>query len=155
MIGVLGFVICLLIMYRTNHGIRGIQKFEPNFRLLDMRFHYNKEIIKQTFEQIEVGGRMAYQRFLMLDFIFIVFFLMTMISLSDTLRVSSSIKIILYMACILRALFDIFENILLLHMLGQYPVLNSVLATTCSWITTFKFIMLYIWLIALGIQLCL
>ena len=152
LIGVLGFVICLLVMYMTDHGIRGIQIFDRSFRLLDMRFHYSSEIVKQTFEQISEGGRIAYQKYLMLDFIFIVCFLVTMITITDAVLVSPHVKTILYIVCGLRALFDVFENILLLRMLGQYPVFNETLATICSWITTFKFIMLYIWLMSIAMQ---
>jgi hypothetical protein len=146
-IGVLGFVICLLVMYMTNHGIRGIQNFDRDFRLLDMRFHYSSEIVKQTFEQISAGGRGAYQRYLILDFVFILFFLATMITVSDAIPVSLSVKIALFIVCGLRALLDILENILLLRMLGQYPVFNEAMASVCSRITTFKFIMLYLWLV--------
>ncbi len=151
LIGIFGFVICLLIMYLTDHGIRGIQTFDRSFRLLDMRFHYNSQIVKQTFEQISEGGRLAYQRYLVLDFIFIICFFITMIAISDAVFVSPHIKTILYIVCGLRALFDIFENILLLYMLGQYPVFNPALTTICSWFTTFKFIMLYLWLLSIAV----
>lgn len=141
-----------MIMYMTDHGIRGIQTFDRSFRLLDMRFHYRSKLVKQTFEQISEGGRIAYQKYLVLDFIFIVCFLVIMISISDAVIVSPHVKTILYIVCGLRALFDVFENILLLHMLGQYPTFNKTLATICSWITTFKFIMLYIWLLSIVMQ---
>lgn len=60
-ISVSGFVICLLIMYMTRHGISGIREFDPSFRLLDMRFQYSSETIQQTFEKIHDGGRLAYK----------------------------------------------------------------------------------------------
>ncbi|MDF2886598.1 MAG: hypothetical protein K0R23_983 [Lacrimispora sp.] len=62
------------------------------------------------------------------------------------------IKIILFIVCGLRAIFDITENILLLTMLGRYPVFSKFIATLCSWFTTFKFIMLYIWLLFIAMQ---
>jgi hypothetical protein len=139
-------------MYMTDHGIRGIQTFDHSFRLLDMCFHYSSETVKQTFEQISEGGRKAYQKYLVLDFIFIVCFLITMITISDAVLVSPHIRTFFYIVCGLRALFDVFENILLLCMLGQYPVFNNTLATICSWFTTFKFIMLYIWLLSISMQ---
>lgn len=151
-IGVIGFTACLLVMYMTDHGIRGIQKYDHTFRLLDMRFHYSIETVKQTFKQISKGGRIAYQKYLVLDFIFIVFFLVTMITLSDAILVSPYVRAILYIVCGLRALFDVFENIFLLRLLGQYPVFDETLATICSWFTTFKFIMLYIWLLSIVMQ---
>ncbi len=148
-IGIFGFFICLLVMYLTDHGIRSIQTFNSSFRLLDMRFHYISETVKQTFEQISKGGRIAYQKYLVLDFIFILCFLITMITISDAVPTSPKVKTFVYILCGLRALFDVFENILLLHMLNQYPVFNKTTATICSWFTTFKFIMLYIWLLTI------
>ncbi len=151
-IGVFGFVACLLIMYLTNHGIRGIQTFDSSFRLLDMRFHYSIEDVKQTFEQLSEGGRIAYQKYLVLDFVFILFFFITMVTISDAISAPQNVRVILYVMCGLRALLDIAENILLLHMLGHYPVFCETLATICSWFTTFKFIMLYIWLLSILIH---
>ncbi|WMJ89344.1 hypothetical protein [Anaerocolumna sp. MB42-C2] len=148
-IGIFGFLICLLVMYMTGHGIRSIQTFDSSFRLLDMRFHYSSETVKQTFEQIQKGGRIAYQKYLVLDFIFILCFLITMVTLSDAVHMSPEIKTFLYILCVLRALFDVFENILLLHMLKQYPVFSKITATICSWFTTLKFVMLYIWLLTI------
>ena len=145
-ISFLGFLACLMVMYTTDHGVPGIKKFDPSFRLLDMRFHYSSEIVKQTFERIGEAGRRAYQKYLVLDFVFIAFFLITMITITNAVPAPSYIRTVLYILCGLRAFFDVFENILLLHMLGQYPVFNDTLATICSWITTLKFIMLYIWL---------
>jgi hypothetical protein len=139
-------------MYMTDHGIRGIQKFDSSFRLLDMRFHYNSDIVKQTLEQISESGRLAYKKYLLLDFIFIIFLFVTMISISDIALVPPYVRNLLYFVCGLRALFDVFENILLLRMLGQYPVFSQITATICSWITTLKFIMLYIWLLFIVIQ---
>ncbi|NLJ87977.1 MAG: hypothetical protein GX327_04230 [Epulopiscium sp.] len=148
-ISVLGFLICLLIMYMTDHGIPGIRKYDPSFRLLDMHFHYSSETVKETFDKISEGGRIAYKTYLLLDFIFIVFFLITMFTISDVVLISSQLKIIICTVCGLRALFDVLENILLLRMLGQYPLFNDNLAKICPWLTSFKFIMLYIWLIVI------
>ncbi len=149
-VGVLGFILCLMIMYFSNHGIRGIQKYDHSFRLLDMRFHYNGKLVYQTFEQISSEGRIAYQKYLALDFIFIVFFLVTMIILTEVAIASLHVRTFLYILCGLRAMFDVIENILLLNMLGRYPVFNENLAALCSWFTTFKFIMLYIWLLSIA-----
>lgn len=151
-IGICGFIACLFIMYGTDHGIHGIQMYTRSFRLLDMQFHYSSETVKQTFEQINSGGRSAYQKYLVLDFIFIIFFLITMITTTDAVFGSPHVRTILYMVCGLRAFFDIVENILLLRMLGQYPLFNKATATICSWFTTFKFIMLYIWLLSIAAQ---
>lgn len=147
-IGIGGFIIILFIMYRTDHGIPGIQKYDPSFRLLDMRFHYSSETVRQTFDQIQEGGRIAYQKYLLLDFMFILCFFQTMIAISDAVPSSVHIRTFFYLLCALRALFDISENTLLLYMLRQYPIFNGVTATVCAWFTTVKFAMLSIWLLS-------
>ncbi|NTV78102.1 MAG: hypothetical protein HGA25_02895 [Clostridiales bacterium] len=154
-IGIMGFIICLMVMYLTDHGISGIQTYDCSFRLLDMRFHYTSKIVNQTFEQISAGGRIAYQKYLVLDFIFIICFLVVMISISSTVFTSPHVKLFLYTLCGLRALLDVLENILLLRMLRQYPDFDKTLASICSWSTTFKFIMLYIWLLLMILSIIL
>lgn len=155
LIGILGFVLCLFIMYATPHGIRGIQKFDSTFRLLDMQFHYNSKIVKQTFERIHEDGRNAYKKYLLLDYIFIMCFFITMIGITDLFFVSPKVRTILFILCGLRALFDILENTLLLYMLHKYPVFKPNLAAFCSWITTFKFVMLYLWFGIIALQVIL
>jgi hypothetical protein len=139
-------------MYRTKHGIPGILAFDHSFRLLDMIFHYTGEIVIQTFEQISEGGRIAYQKYLVLDFVFITFFFIIMVTNSNIVTASLHVRTILSIVCGLRALFDILENIFLLIMLGEYPIFNDTLATICSWFTTLKFLMLYIWMIYVVIK---
>ncbi len=153
LIGFLGFLVCLFIMYRTGYGIRGIQVHSPSFRLLDMRFYYNPDTVKQTFEQIGKGGRYAYQRYLVLDFIFILCFLITMITILNFININVQIRTMLCILCGMRALFDVIENLLLIHMLRQYPRFNEFLASACSCFTTFKFIMLYFWLFIILMQI--
>lgn len=148
-IGVVGLFACLLVMYMTDHGIRGIQKYDPSFRLLDMRFRYSSATVEQTFAQIGREGRTAYKKYLVLDFIFIAFLLVTMITVTDAVYISARVRIILYIICGMRALFDIIENLLLLRLLEQFPSLSQTMAEVCSWFTTFKFIMLYLWLTGL------
>lgn len=69
-IGIVGFIICLMIMYTTNHGIRGMRKYDADFRLLDMRFHYTAADVNETFTKLNDGGRVAYRDYWILDFFF-------------------------------------------------------------------------------------
>ncbi len=151
-IGITGFLLCLLLMQTTNHGPRGIQKFDPSFRLPDMRFHYSGKSLKPVLERIGEEGRKAYKRFLLLDFIFITCFLITMLVITNAGFVSNPVRILLTITAVLRAVLDVTENTLLLFMLNKYPEFNEKAAVICSWSTTVKFIMLYSWLLLLAIQ---
>ena len=151
-IGIVGFVICLIIMYTTDSGIPGIQKYDPNFRLLDMQFHYDAEVVYNTFEKIGDSGREAYQNFLLLDFVFIFCLLITMLVITAKVFSYPRTRTFFVWICVLRALFDILENILLLVMLNSYPLFNNHLATMCSCITTLKFVVLYAWILGIIIR---
>lgn len=151
-VGIIGFLLCLLIMYTTNHGPRGIQKCDPSFRLPDMRFHYSGKALKPVLERIGEEGRKAYKRYLLLDFIFISCFLITMLTITNAGSASDPLRILLIITAIMRAVLDVMENTLLLHMLNQYPKFNEKAAAICSWSTTLKFIMLYAWLFLLVMQ---
>lgn len=149
-VGVTGFVVCLFIMYGTKHGIPGIRKYDTDFRLLDMRFRYNSEDVYRTFERITSEGRSAYRTYLMLDYCFIVFFLIVMLAISYKISSSNGVKYLLIGSSLSRALLDVAENTILINLLGKHSDPSPLLANICSWCTTFKFISLYIWIIVIA-----
>lgn len=148
-IGIVGFFICLILMYGSEHGIRGIRKYDSSFQLLDMRFHYSSKEVARVFEAIGDKGRNAYKRYLILDFFFILCLLITMFAITNHMILLPSATIILYVICILRAIFDCMENSALLIMLSKYPTVNHSLNRLCACFTTSKFIMLFSWLIGI------
>lgn len=151
-LGFIGFFVSLAIMYGTNHGIPGIQKYSPGFRLLDMRFRYNGDSIYQAFNELGIEGMTAYKSFLCLDFCFITCFLVVMLFISYKLVPTRNYMTYTLMGlAVIRALLDVLENILLLILIHTYPVQHQVLGEICSWATTFKFVALFAWLICVGI----
>lgn len=148
-IGMVVFILCIIIMYCTNYGIPGIRKYDENFKLLDMRFHYSVEDIKDTLTKIGDEGRKAYFNYLILDFIFIFSFFIVQFVLTDKFVTNVNLKNILYVLVIARAVFDIIENSILLKIIHGYPSYNIELANICTWITTFKFVMMYTWIIGI------
>lgn len=152
-IGLIGFVMCLIIMYTTNHGIPGIRKHDPNFRLLDMQFHYRSDTVYDTFDKLGKEGRKAYQNYWILDFFFIVCFLTVQITVVNIIDKRSALRIILIMLSVLRGLFDVIENGILIYLIGKFPEQNNQLASFCSYMTTSKFIALYLWIIGIMIVL--
>lgn len=146
-----GFLGSLFIMYNTEHGIPGIKKYDQEFKLLDMRFRYNSNILYNTFEIIGKEGRNAYKKYLIVDFIFIFFFLVLKLLISFKITNSPFILYILIFFVVIRAVFDIIENTILIFLLNISPKKNYFWARICSWVTTFKFIALYLWLISIVI----
>ena len=144
--GIIGFFISLFIMYRTEHGIPGIKKYDSDFRLLDMRFRYNSKILYNTLERIGTNGMKLYRNFLFLDFFFIACFLIVMIFITQKVTEINIIIFTLSGFAISRSIFDVLENISLITLIKMYPSKNNVIANFCSWATTLKFISLYLWL---------
>ncbi|PKM95617.1 MAG: hypothetical protein CVU84_02100 [Firmicutes bacterium HGW-Firmicutes-1] len=144
--GIVGFLFCLFVMYRTNHGIPGIQKYDPKFRLLDMRFRYNSNIVYDTFERIGIEGRKAYENYLLLDFCFITCFLIVMIAITLKVTTDMVIRNLLIAFAISRAIYDVLENTILIILLNRYPNQSNLMAKFCSLATTLKFISLYLWI---------
>lgn len=110
-------------------------------------------MVQDTFEKIGVEGRVAYCNFLILDYVFIVCFLIVMLMISKMISNSLVVQNTLYILCILRAMFDCIENAMLIFMLNNYPVFNSTIAKVCSHMTTLKFIMLYSWLLIILVHI--
>lgn len=148
-VGITGFLICLFIMYMTNLGVRGIRKYDPGFQSPDMQLHYSAASITDTFEKIGANGRAIYRKYLFLDCAFTLFFLIVMVTITGFLFTETLARNLMFAICIFRAIFDILENSLLLIILRNYPVINKPLITICSAFTTIKFVLLYIWILAL------
>lgn len=145
-VGISGFFITLSIMYLTDLGVRGIRKIDPSFQSPDMKLHYSASQIAETFEKMDAPGRALYQKYLILDCAFAIFLLIVMLMITCLLLNESKLRFVLFAVCIFRGVFDILENILLLRALGMYPKMNGQLAF-CSLATTFKFMMLGLWVL--------
>lgn len=152
-IGITGFFICLAIMYMTNLGVRGIRVYDPAFQSPDMKFHYSAGQVTQAFEQIGNEGRTIYQKYLILDSAFTLCFLISMVTITNLLFTGSLARNFLLAVCIFRAIFDILENSFLLIVLKSYPDINKPMLIICSYFTTIKFVLLYIWILVIIIQL--
>ncbi len=144
-LGVIGFFISLILMEFSNLGVRGIQQYDPGFRLLDMRFRYDANTMYQTFDQIGRLGQKSYQHYLFLDYGFIVCFLIVMLALSFWVTTDPRQRNILIALASARALCDILENTLLIGLINSYPQQQMFLATVCSWMTTIKFVFMFLW----------
>lgn len=144
-LGTIGFFASLILMEFTNLGAQGIQKYDPGFSLLDMRFRYDANTVYQVFDQIGKQGQKAYRHYLLLDYCFIVCFLIVMLALSFRFTTDPLQRNMLIVLASARALCDILENTLLIGLINNYPQQNMLLATICSWATTIKFVFMFLW----------
>ena len=147
-IGIIGFFITLFIMYATKYGLPGIKQCDREFKPADMKFFYKKSLLYETFERIGEDGRKAYFGYFIIDFFLISFTLIVMLTITDLLMQDPDIHYTVYLAAGLKALFDILENCLCLYLLHIYPVKNNIAAFFASSATMLKFVMFYLWLLA-------
>ena len=151
-IGIVGFLICLALMYLTDLGVRGIRRYDSSFHSPDMKFHYSVKQVMETFERIGETGRLIYQKYLILDCLFTLFFLIVMLAITNKLITNPSVGNILFVVCVLRAIFDLLENGFLIKVLKKYPEINKSILKWCSYFTTTKFLCLYLWIAVLIIN---
>lgn len=153
MAGILGFFICLCMMYTTDLGVRGIRVYDPAFQSPDTKFHYSAGQLTQTFEEIGDGGWAVFQKYLILDCVFTLCFLIVMFTITTIVFTEGSICYFMLGVCIFRGVSDLLENTMMLLVLRQFPDYHTQLVTICSYVTTIKFILLYIWISGLLIQI--
>lgn len=151
-LGAIGLFFCLFIMYATSYGIPGITKYDKDFKLLDMQLHYNSKKVYSTFEKIGVEGRNAYLNYLILDYFFIICLFIVMFSITQQFVKNKILHDILIILSLSRGVLDVFENTLLIILINHYPIQNALMANVCSWITTIKFIAMFLWIIGLIIS---
>ena len=147
-IGILGFVITLFIMYATKYGLPGIRQYNKEFKPVDMKFFYKSSLLYETFEEIGEDGRKAYFGYFIIDSFLAGFMLIVMVMITDLLMHDPDVHYLVYLTAGLKALFDILENCLCLYLLHIYPAKNNIAAFFAPCTTMLKFIMLYLWLLA-------
>ena len=141
----IGLMVSLVIMYGTELGIPGITQFYKQFKLLDMQFTYNYDIVTQTFLHIGAEGMRHYQSYLLVDLGFIIFLWLVQAYLNSKIQ-QKQINRIAYALITMRMLFDLTENTMIMIMLRHEKVVSSTYVTISSTITSLKFICLYSWI---------
>jgi hypothetical protein len=131
-LAILGFIFSLYLMYNTEHGIPGIQKYDENFRLLDMRFRYDSSVIYESFNNIGNQGMKAYKKYLLVNLFFMIYFLIIMVAISNQILTEIFYQYLLIILSFSRAIFDVIENTIIIILINQYPDENIRLTTFCS-----------------------
>jgi hypothetical protein len=147
-IGTAGLFVMLFIMYATKHGVPGIRQYYKEFKPVDMKFYYKNSLLYETFEKIGSEGRKIYFGYFISDFFLLSFTLIVMTAITDMLMHDPDLHYVVYLLAGLKALFDILENCFCLYLLHIYPAKNNILAFLASLVTSLKFIMFYLWFLA-------
>ena len=147
-IACIGFAACLYLMqFRT---VPALAKLCPDFKLPDMRLHYDAPALFDTLEQVGAQGQALLKRYWLTDFGFIACFLVIMLVVTFNNAPLEPIRNAMYIAAILRAALDMTENLLLLSVTAAYPAkMRRKTATVAGFVTSAKFLALGLWLLGL------
>ena len=149
---ILVFILTLLVIWRNDSVFR---TYSEGANKLDMRFRYNAIDVYQLFKILGIVGRFLYIRYLCIDFVFIASFALVQNYIlkwvMGKVMLNSRWRCLLYLSYF-RALFDVTENILILILLTSFPTELTWLVMVSSFATSLKFILLYLWLIAIPVS---
>ena len=131
--------ICGLIFFLLPHNIF--------WNMLDLRFYYTEEIVKQSFLSIgEEGRQLYYFSTLIIDTIYPLLYVSLLLGAYNKLFKENTFLLILPLAA---GFFDILENIQVSLLLSNFPTLLSQNIFYSSTSTSIKWIVIVISLIVL------
>jgi len=150
---ILILISALMIMEKIKLGFL---VYSNGAKTLDMRFGYTATDVFKLFTTLGVGGRSIYVKYLCDDFIFIASFAIVqnyILKVAIGKEMLNSKWSALLSIAYLRAFFDVTENIIILSLLNNFPVVLSSLVTVASSITRLKFIAYGMWILAIPTSL--
>lgn len=146
---VLILVSILIVMEKIEKIFLG---YSNGTKILDMRFGYNYQDVFQLFRELGKEGRSIYSKYLSYDFIFTISFAIVQNYILKFVMgknlLNSKWRALLYISY-LRAFFDIIENIIILSLLNDFPIISLLIVTVASSTTRLKFIVYGIWMLAI------
>ena len=151
----------LVSLYFVEQGVAGsnvVATYNNGYGTFDMK-QYDPLKVVQVLSEMKPEGIRIYRWYYVFDFIFIICFLVFQCMLSIGVFSwwkSYMGKVFVCLIPILRGIFDIVENIILLRTLFTFPNINDTAIKISALCTGAKLWMVKLWLIELiiGIVLC-
>lgn len=109
---------------------------------------YSVDIVTRVLNQMEPKGVAVYKKYFAADFFFVLTFGSLQIMLLNMVYKwikNKNLKYILWTVPVLRGIFDIIENIMLLTVLNQFPIISERIVYISSIATGLKLLMIKIW----------
>lgn len=154
-------ILFLISFYFVEYGVAGsniVATYNQGYGTFDMKY-YNPSKVVQVLSEMSPEGIVIYRWYYVFDFIFIGCFLafqcMCSIGLFSWCKDTMS-KLMVCSIPILRGIFDMVENSILLSTLFTFPKVNDIAIRTSMGCTYAKLWMVKLWLVELiiGIVLC-
>lgn len=150
----LGMALFYALMDFSRKSPRRLRVDEHEFHMPDMRFHYSADGLYAMLESVGAENLPLLRRYWRLDYGFIVCFLGVMLSIDLNIDgPATTLYLLMGVAALLRAVFDVLENTLLLRVTRAMPARKYGLAATAGYVTSAKFVCLYAWVAMLFIKL--
>ena len=149
----LGMALLYGLMDFSARSPRKIPMENGEFHMPDMRFRYTADELYATFT-LAGDNRPRMKRYWLLDFGFILCFLGAMLLIAlNVVGFASPLFLLMAIAAIARALLDAAENLCFLRLYRLYPARSDALARAVSFITSTKFVFLFLWVAMLFYRL--
>lgn len=148
------FFVTLFIIKFTPFGEPGFKRYSEIYGMLDMKFFYNIQDVKNLIQVLATDGTRFYMRLLIIDMIFITSFMFVqariMIYILRKMNVSGwGFK--LYYLAFIRGIFDYIENTLLFTYLYAYKDEYYGLIHIASLFTSLKWIVLVLAMVMISL----
>lgn len=142
------FLIALYLVEFSPYSAREVAKYNGGFGTFDMK-KYDYATVSFVLSKMEPGGKAATVHYYAADYIFVLFFGLFQGYVVYLLYHHFGVR-----ACflavtipIMRGIFDIIENTLLLHTVLHYPRINEMVVRIASLCTAGKLFMIKLWVI--------
>ncbi|MDD3414652.1 MAG: hypothetical protein PHY47_11705 [Lachnospiraceae bacterium] len=140
------FAISLYVVEWSSIGSHAVGQYNNGYGTFDMK-SYSVDIVTQVLNQMEPRGFVVYKKYFVADFFFVLTFGSLQIMLLNMVYKwnKNKIKYILWTVPVLRGIFDIIENIMLLTVLNRFPIISERIIHISSIATGLKLLMIKIW----------
>ena len=151
------FALAFYLVEIGPYSASSVADFNNDYGTFDMK-SYDSQTVREMMPYFSPEGIHVYKIYYLMDFIFIAAFLILQCYLSLVFFKWCSLRYIKIIVCIipvLRGVFDIIENAVLLRTLFSYPSVNDVMINFSSYCTQAKLLMIRLWLIEIAIGIIL
>lgn len=139
--GTLGVVICLWCMMNKKNGLlTRLNGLKPGFTMPDLQFRYGSEKLYETLGAVGEEGRRLMVRFWIVDLPLIASMFAMMAAAANNIATIRWIAAVMLWSNIIRAAFDLLEDLLLLAACAGYPARKKIffanaagMATAVKW----------------------
>ena len=148
---VIAFVISLYLVEFSSIGSPAVRQYNNGYGTFDMKM-YGVERVREVLSQMKPAGFEAYKNYYVVDYFFILTFAtlqILLLNLAYSWNVKRKYAYFIWSIPILRGMFDVVENTLLLITLNEYPKINETMIRISSLATKTKLLLIQAWIVLL------